>query len=97
MIVVGPDVARAGVALELAAAAAAVGREASVFFAGPSVACLADPRLAAALDTAHAMGVALSACATGLADSALLPPAVVATGGLVSTIATSPDAQIVAV
>ena len=76
---------RAVPALRVAAAAAALGRAVAVHFDGPSVVALAapaGPELAAALD----LGVAVTACQSGLAEAGLAASALaagVATGGLV--------------
>ncbi len=70
-------------ALTLAAAAGALGRGAAMFFHGPAVAALrregdwpAAPGLATMpelFDVARDLGVAISACQTGLAASNLTP------------------------
>lgn len=95
VIVVGPDPVRARAALGIAAAAAALGRETAVLFDRAAIPALAD--LGEALATTLALGVAVTACATGLADlGATLPEGVVA-AGMVGFLAANPDAQLLAV
>lgn len=76
---------RAAPALRVAAAAAALGRTVAVHCDGPSVAALAAPA-GAELAAALGLGVAVTACQSGLAeaglDAAALAPGV-ETGGLV--------------
>lgn len=89
---VGP---RLATALTLAASAAALGRSVTVLFDGVSVATLAasDPLLAAALD----LGVAVTACQTGLAAAGMTAadlPAGVTTGGMIGFLAQAGDAQL---
>ncbi len=97
IIVAGDDRDRARTALSLATCAAALGRGAAMLFDGASVACLADPALADALATARDLGVALTACASGLADTgAALPPGI-ASGGMMGFLSDNRDAQLVTV
>ena len=94
-IIVSEPGARLTTALTLAASAAALGRTVSLLFDGNSVATLAasGPLLAVVVD----LGVAVTACQTGLADAGLstadLPVGVV-TGGMVGFLAQVGDAQI---
>jgi predicted peroxiredoxin len=81
IIVVGGDPERFHAALTFAAAAAAMGRDIRLHVHAPGVPLLADPRweqdtrygasglptLAGLLDDALALGVAISACQSGLA------------------------------
>ena len=93
IIVVGGDRERALAAIELAAAAAALGRAAALFFRAPALTQLAVPEL----ETARALGVRVTACATGLADHGRAAPPGVETGGMVQFLADNPDAQLLAV
>ncbi len=95
VIVVGGDAGRARSALGIAAAAAALGRTSAVLFDGPSVGCLGD--VADALSTALEMGVAVTACATGIADCGQPVPAGVETGGMIAFLSLHRDAQVLAV
>jgi predicted peroxiredoxin len=94
-IIVSADGARLATALTLAAAAAALRRSVTMLFDGASVTALAapDPLLAAALD----LGVRVTACQTGLADTGMsaadLPPGVTS-GGMVAFLAQAGDAQL---
>ena len=94
IIVTAPD--RAAPALRVAAAAAAFGRPVAMLFEGPAATALAappGPELAAALD----LGVAVTACQTGLADAGLAAEALaphIATGGLVGFLADHGTAQL---
>ena len=91
LIVVEANPVRAQAALAIAAAAAALGREVTLLFDGPSAALLDD--LGEALTTAQELGVQITACATGLSDLGRPPPPGIATGGLVAFLAASGDAQ----
>ena len=95
IIVVGPDAMRARSALGMAAAAAALGRRSTVLFDSGSVAALAwlvEP-LATALD----MGVAVTACATALADLDIKLPEGIEAGGMLAFLSANRNAQLVAV
>ena len=94
-IIVAEPGPRLATALTLAASAAALGRSVSVLFDGASVAALAapNPLLAAALD----LGVAVTACQTGLADAAMTAadlPAGVVPGGMIGFLTQVGDAQL---
>ncbi len=94
-IIVSAAGPRLTTALTLAASAAALGRRVAILFDGSSVAALtvADPLLGTAID----LGVAVTACQTGLADAGLTAgalPAGVVTGGMVGFLASVGDAQI---
>ncbi len=95
IIVVGPEAGRAAAALGIASAAAALGRDVALLFDGVSVGTLAG--LADTLATTLALGVAVTACATGLADRGVAPPAGVATGGVIAFLAANAGAELVAV
>ena len=95
IIVVGADVARARTALGIAAAAAALGRDTAVLFDGASVGCL--DALREALATTLALGVRITACATGVADLGLPLPESMETGGLIGFLAANRDAQLLTV
>ncbi len=97
IIVVGPDPARARTALSLAACAATLGRAVSILFDGASVTALRDPALVDALGTARDMGVALTACASGLADTGMPLPPGFASGGMMGFLSLHRDAQLVTV
>jgi peroxiredoxin family protein len=94
-IIVSEPGPRLTTALTLGAAAAALGRTVSILFDGSSVAALApaDPLLIIAID----LGVAVTACQTGLADARLttadLPTGIV-TGGMVGFLTQVGDAQL---
>ncbi len=94
-IIVTERGARLTTALTLAASAAALGRTVSLLFDGNSVAAFAtsDPLLTVAID----LGIAVTACQTGLADAGLSAadlPAGVVTGGMVGFLAQVGDAQL---
>ena len=95
IIVVGPDPERALAALGIAAAAAALGRETAILFDSASISTLSG--LGEALATTLALGVAVTACATGLADRGVQLPAGVEAGGMVGFLAANPSAQLLAV
>lgn len=95
IVVAGPDPARARTALDLAAAAAALGRPVAILFDGPSVELL--PALAEALATALDLGVEVTACTTGLALSETLLPQGVTPGGMVSFLQANPGANLTVV
>lgn len=95
VIVVGADADRARAALGIACAAAALGRETSVLFDHASISTLS--RLDEALATALGLGVAVTACATGLADLGVQLPAGIEAGGIVGFLAANLDAQLLAV
>ena len=85
---------RAPTALAVAAAAAALGRPVAMLFDGDSVRALdaADPALAAALD----LGVAVTACQSGLAAAGIAAsalPAGVTTGGMIGFLRDAEAAQ----
>ncbi|QPQ56242.1 DsrE family protein [Allosphingosinicella flava] len=109
VIVAGPDPARFHAALSLAAAAAALDRPVRLFLQAEAVALLRAPIaapgdaayakagmpvLAALLEEAQALGVAVTACQSGLAlaemTAAALPPEV-DTGGLIEALAGHPE------
>nr|WP_295660702.1 DsrE family protein [Polymorphobacter sp.] len=94
-IVVSEAGPRLTTALTLAAAAAALGRDVTMLFDGASVAALAPP--GPLLATALELGVRMTACQTGLADTGIdaarLPPGV-ATGGMIGFLAAAEDAQL---
>lgn len=96
-IVVAEAGPRLATALTLAAAAAALGREVTMLFDGASVAALvppADPLLAAAQE----LGVAVTACQTGLAAAGLALGDLVAgveAGGMVGFLQRAGAAQLV--
>ena len=95
IFIVEDKAGRASRALEVASAAAALGRQVSVFFSWPSVIlfdCCRDE-----IATALELGVKMTACATGLADHAEIAPEGVAAGGMISFLAANPDAQLLAV
>ena len=95
IVVAGPDPARARTALDLAAAAAALGRPVAMLFDGASVGLL--PALAEALATALDLGVAVTACTTGLALSETQLPQGVIPGGMVSFLQANPGANLTVV
>ncbi len=95
IIVVGADPERAQAALGIASAAAALGRETAILFDKASISTLSG--VVEALATALALGVAVTACATGLADLGVQLPAGVEAGGMVGFVAANPDAQLLAV
>ncbi len=95
VIVVGPDVDRARTALSIVAAAAALGRDAALLFESASLATL--PEIVEPLATALALGVKVSACATGLAERGGASPEGIAASGMVGFLAANPDAQLLAV
>lgn|GEM_PF-2821446 len=95
IIVVGPDPARARRALGIAAAAAALGREAALLFDGDSVTAL--PAVAEPLATALAMGVRITACATGLADHGIALPAGLDAAGLIGFMTVNTGAELLTV
>lgn len=97
VIIIGPDLNRGLAALSLAACAAAQGTEVTLLFDRASVALLADPRLAEGLDTARALGVEVTACATGVADGGIMLPGGVASGGMMAFLAATADARLVPV
>lgn len=85
---------RLPVALSVAAAAAALGRDVAMLFDGASVTALFDAD--AALTTALDLGVRVTACQTGLAEAGLaasLLPDGVEAGGMVGFLRTHADAQ----
>ena len=94
IVVAEPD--RGAAALRVAAAAAALGRPIAMLFDGASVGALAAPasaELAAALE----LGVAVTACQSGLADAGLEAAALapgVGTGGLVGFLAECAEMQL---
>lgn len=100
IIVAEPAGARLLTALTLAAAAAALGRNVAILFDGGSVVALgpaAEPGIAAAIATARDLGVAMTACQSGLAAAGLgadtLPEGAVA-GGMISFLQAHADAQL---
>lgn len=95
IIVIGSDALRARSALAIASAAAALDRDAALLFDGDSVttlAWLADP-----LATALALGVRVTACATGLADHGIPLPQGLEAGGLVGFMTANAGAELLTV
>ena len=94
-IIVGDGGPRLDTALTLAAAAAALGRTVTMLFDGGSVMALRDP--GAMLATALDLGVAVTACQTGLAAAGMTAadlPSGVVPGGMVGFVAQAADAQL---
>ena len=97
VIVVGGDIDRAFSALALAGCSAARGDMVTMLFDRAAVALLADPALGDALTTVQALGVTVSACATGVVDATVALPDGIAAGGMMMFLAAADGARLVAV
>lgn len=88
---------RFAAAVEVAAAAAALGRPVAVLLRGPAVRALGDRAVASAFDTLFALGADVSLCQTAMAAHGLtaadLPPGIEA-HGLIAFLAGREDWQL---
>ena len=97
VIVAGPDPARGLTALNLAAAAAALGRPVAMLFDAPGVVLLSEPQLTEALATARELGVEVTACTTGVSATATPLPDGIEPGGMLSFLQAAGSAQLVVI
>lgn len=80
-------------AMDVAAAAAALGRPVALFLAGPAVAAVHDPIVARAAE----LGATVTACQTGMADTGVEAsslPGFAEAGGLVGFLAAHDGAEL---
>jgi len=97
LIAASGDAERLRAGLEVAASAAALGRPVRMFLQGPAVRLFDEPGLAALLEEARALGLAITACQTALAAAELRAdelPAGVETSGLIALLAGAEDDQL---